>query len=56
MDKKSNANNQLTDWKKKFETETKISSAENFVISTDENINIKPLYIKDDMPFLSEEL
>ena len=49
MDKKSNANNQLTDWKKKFETETKISSSENFIISTDENINIKPLYIKDDI-------
>ena len=53
MDKKNNKNDQLTDWKKKFEAETKTSSADDFLISTDEDIGIKPLYIKDDIKNLN---
>ena len=49
MDKKSNKNNKISGWKKKFETETKVSNADEFIISTDEDINIKPLYIEDDI-------
>ena len=49
MDKKSNKNNQISGWKKKFETETKVSNADDFIVNTDEDINIKPLYIEDDI-------
>ena len=48
MDKKNNKNDQLTEWKKKFEAETKTSSADDFLINTDEGIGIKPLYIEED--------
>ena len=40
MNKKNNKNDQLTGWRKKFEAETKSSSADNFLINTDEDINI----------------
>ena len=53
MDKKNNKNDQLTDWKKKFEAETKTSSADNFLINTDEDIGIKPLYIEEDIKNLN---
>ena len=53
MDKKNNKNDQLTDWKKKFEAETKTSSADDFLIITDENIGIKPLYIEEDIKNLN---
>mgnify|MGYP001329426298 CR=1 FL=1 len=53
MDKKNNKNDQLTDWKKKFEAETKTSSADDFLISTDEDIGIKPLYIREDIKNLN---
>ncbi|MDG2417102.1 MAG: methylmalonyl-CoA mutase [Pelagibacterales bacterium] len=53
MDKKNNKNDQLTDWKKKFEAETKTSSADDFLINTDEDIGIKPLYIEDDIKNLN---
>ena len=53
MDKKNNKNDQLTDWKKKFEAETKTSSADDFLINTDEDIGIKPLYIKEDIKNLN---
>ena len=47
MDKKNNKNDQLTDWKKKFEAETKTSSADDFIINTDEDIGICLLYTSD---------
>ena len=53
MDKKNNKNDQLTDWKKKFEAETKTSSADDFLINTDEDIGIKPLYIEEDIKNLN---
>ena len=53
MNKKNNKNDQLTDWKKKFEAETKTSSAEDFLINTDEDIGIKPLYIEEDIKNLN---
>ena len=53
MDKKNNKNDQLTDWKKKFEAETKTSSADDFLINTDEDIGIKPLYIQEDIKNLN---
>ena len=53
MDKKNNKNDQLTDWKKKFEAETKTSSADDFIIDTDEDIGIKPLYIEEDIKNLN---
>jgi methylmalonyl-CoA mutase len=53
MDKKNNKNDQLTDWKKKFEAETKTSSADDFLIITDEDIGIKPLYIEEDIKNLN---
>ena len=53
MNKKSTTNDQLIDWKKKFEVETKVSSADNFSISTDEDIDIKPLYVKEDISNLN---
>ena len=53
MDKKNNKNDQLTDWKKKFEAETKTSSADDFIINTDEDIGIKPLYIEEDIKNLN---
>ena len=53
MDKKNNKDNQLTDWKKKFEVETKASNADNFIINTDEDIGIKPLYRKEDIKSLN---
>ena len=49
MDKKNNKKDQLNDWKTKFEAETKISSADDFIINTDEDIGIKPLYIEEDI-------
>ena len=53
MNKKNNKNDQLTDWKKKFEAETKTSSADDFLINTDEDIGIKPLYIEEDIKNLN---
>ncbi|MDC0032518.1 methylmalonyl-CoA mutase, partial [Pelagibacteraceae bacterium] len=53
MDKKNNKNDQLTNWKKKFEAETKTSSADDFLINTDEDIGIKPLYIEEDIKNLN---
>ena len=53
MDKKNDKNDQLTDWKKKFEAETKTSSADDFIINTDEDIGIKPLYIEEDIKNLN---
>ena len=53
MNKKNNKNDQITDWKKKFEAETKTSSADNFLINTDEDIGIKPLYIEEDIKNLN---
>ena len=53
MDKKNNKNDQLTGWKKKFEAETKTSSADDFLINTDEDIGIKPLYIEEDIKNLN---
>ena len=53
MDKKNNKNDQLTEWKKKFEAETKTSSADDFIINTDEDIGIKPLYIEEDIKNLN---
>jgi methylmalonyl-CoA mutase len=53
MDKKNNKNDQLTEWKKKFEAETKTSSADDFLINTDEDIGIKPLYIEEDIKNLN---
>ena len=53
MDKKNNKDDQLTDWKKKFEAETKTSSADDFLINTDEDIGIKPLYIEEDIKNLN---
>ena len=53
MDKKNNKNDQLTGWRKKFEAETKASNADNFIINTDEDIGIKPLYIKEDIKSLN---
>ena len=49
MNKKSSKNELLLEWKKKFEAETKVSTADEFLISTDEDINIKPLYIREDI-------
>ena len=49
MNKKSSKNEPLLEWKKKFEAETKVSTADEFLISTDEDINIKPLYIREDI-------
>ncbi len=53
MDKKNDKNDQLTDWKKKFEAETKTSSADDIIINTDEGIGIKPLYIEEDIKNLN---
>ena len=53
MDKKNDNNDQLTDWKKKFEAETKTSSADDIIINTDEGIGIKPLYIEEDIKNLN---
>ncbi len=53
MDKKYDKNDQLTDWKKKFEAETKTPSADDFIINTDEDIGIKPLYIEEDIKNLN---
>ena len=53
MDKKNDKNDQLTGWKNKFEAETKTSSAEDFLINTDEDIRIKPLYIEEDIKNLN---
>ena len=53
MDKENNKNDQLTDWKNKFEAETKASSADDFIIDTDEDIGIKPLYIEEDIKNLN---
>ena len=53
MDKKNDKNDQLTDWKMKFEAETKTSSADDFIINTDEDIGIKPLYIEEDIKNLN---
>ena len=35
MDKKSNKNDQISGWKKKFETETKVSNADEFIVNTE---------------------
>ena len=56
MNKKSIENNPLLLWKKKFETETKVSSTDDFLVSTDEDINIKPLYIQKDINNLNMSL
>ena len=53
MNKKNDKNDQLTNWKKKFEAETKTSSADDFIINTDEDIGIKPLYIEEDIKNLN---
>ena len=53
MVKKNDKNDQLTDWKMKFEAETKTSSADDFIINTDEDIGIKPLYIEEDIKNLN---
>ncbi len=53
MNKKNNKDDQLTEWKKKFEAETKTSRADNFIINTDEDIGIKPLYIEEDIKDLN---
>ena len=53
MDKKNDNNDQLTDWKKKFEAETKTSSVDDIIINTDEGIGIKPLYIEEDIKNLN---
>ncbi len=53
MDKKNDNNDQLTDWKKKFEAETKTSSTDDIIINTDEGIGIKPLYIEEDIKNLN---
>ena len=53
MAKKDKEKDDLGNWKKSFEKETKISNADEVFSSTDEGIEIKPLYIKEDLNDLS---
>ena len=39
----------LDQWKKSFEKETKIDSVDNFINSSDEGIDIKPIYTEQDL-------
>ena len=49
MTKNDKEQENLNNWKKSFEKETKNPNAENVFFSTDEGIRIKPLYTKDDL-------
>ena len=53
MAKKDKEKEDLDNWKKSFEKETKNSNAEEVFFSTDEGIGIKPLYTKEDLNNLS---
>ncbi len=53
MTKNDKEQENLSNWKKSFEKETKKSDAEDFYFSTDEEIDIKPLYTKEDLNNLS---
>ncbi len=53
MTKNDKEQENLSNWKKSFEKETKNSDAEDFYFSTDEEIDIKPLYTKEDLNNLS---
>ena len=53
MTKNDKEQEKLSIWKKSFEKETKNSDAEDFYFSTDEEIDIKPLYTKEDLNNLS---
>ena len=53
MAKKDKEKENLNVWKKSFEKETKNTNAEEVFSSTDEGINIKPLYTKADINKLS---
>ncbi|MGY9025610.1 MAG: methylmalonyl-CoA mutase [Candidatus Pelagibacterales bacterium] len=44
-----NKNKSLNNWKDKFTKEVKVDSVEDFFYSTDEEINIKPLYTEADL-------
>ena len=55
MTKNDKEQENLSNWKKSFEKETKKSDAEDFYFSTDEEIDIKPLYTKEDLNNLSFE-
>ena len=44
-----NKNKSLNNWKDKFTKEVKVDSVEDFFCSTDEEINIKPLYTEADL-------
>ena len=44
-----NKNKNLNNWKDKFTKEVKVDSVEDFFYSTDEEINIKPLYTEADL-------
>ena len=39
----------LDQWQKSFEKETKIDSVDNFINSSDEGIDIKPIYTEQDL-------
>ena len=53
MTKKTKGKEGLSNWKKSFEKETKVSNVEKVFSPTDEGIDIKPLYTKDDLNHLS---
>ena len=44
MTKKTKGKEGLSNWKKSFEKETKVSNVEKVFSPTDEGIDIKPLY------------
>ena len=42
----------IDQWQKSFEKETKIDSVDNFINSSDEGIDIKPIYTEQDLSLI----